>query len=83
MTTILAPPYCVFTLYKKKLIKNGYVQKLKATLIACDFLRAPKLLNRLKCEYEMKTMKKQGIEARSLVRNISKVEGCDGAPRWD
>jgi hypothetical protein len=35
----------------------------------------PKLLDRLKCEFEMKTTKKQGIGARSLVHNTLKVGG--------
>jgi hypothetical protein len=41
----------------------------------------PKLLDRLKWEYKVKTTEGQGIEARSLACNISRVEGCVGAPR--
>jgi hypothetical protein len=43
----------------------------------------PKLLDRLKCEFEVKTMKEQEVEARSLARNTLGVEGRAWAPRWD
>jgi len=46
-------------------------------------LCVPKLLNRFKRESKVKTMEKQGVGARSLVRSILEVEGCVGAPRWD
>jgi hypothetical protein len=36
---------------------------------------APKLFERLKCEYEVKTTEEQGVEACSLVRNTLGVKG--------
>jgi hypothetical protein len=47
------------------------------------FLRVPKLLDRLKHEFQMKIAKEQGVGARSLARNILGVEGCVGAPKRD
>jgi hypothetical protein len=44
---------------------------------------APKLLDRLKCESEMEIAEEQGVGARSLAHNISRVEGRAGAPGWD
>jgi hypothetical protein len=32
---------------------------------------------------KVKTMEGQGVKAGSLARNISRVEGCVGIPRWD
>jgi len=43
----------------------------------------PKLLNRLTCEFEVKTTKKLGVGACSLARNTLGVEGHVGAPGWD
>jgi hypothetical protein len=43
----------------------------------------PKLLNRLKCEYKMKTSEEQNVEANSLAHNTLGVEGRDGALGWD
>ncbi len=37
--------------------------------------RALKLLDRFKCEYEMKTIKEQRVGTRFLARNILGVEG--------
>jgi hypothetical protein len=46
--------------------------------------RAPKLLNRLKCESKVKTTKEQGVGARSMVRNaLGGVEGHVRALGWD
>jgi hypothetical protein len=45
--------------------------------------RAPKLLDKLKCEFEVKIVEEQGVEARLLTRNTSGVEGRAGAPGWD
>jgi hypothetical protein len=42
--------------------------------------RAPKLLDKLKFEFEVKTLEEQGVGAHSLVRNTLGVEGCAGAP---
>jgi hypothetical protein len=44
---------------------------------------APKLLDRLKYEFEMETMEEQRVEARSLVRSTLGVEGHVGASGWD
>ncbi len=44
--------------------------------------RAPKLLDRLKCESKMKTTKEQGLGARSLARSTLRVERCVEAPGW-
>jgi hypothetical protein len=47
-------------------------------------LGAPKLLNRLKCEFEVKTAEEQGVGARSLACSIwGGVKGHVGAPGWD
>jgi hypothetical protein len=43
----------------------------------------PKLLNRLKCESEVKITNEQGVEAHSLAHNTSGVEGRVGVPWWD
>jgi hypothetical protein len=32
---------------------------------------------------KVKTTEREGVRARSLVRNASGVKGCVGAPRWD
>jgi len=32
---------------------------------------------------KVKTMKGEGVGASSLIRTISRVEGCDGALGWD
>jgi hypothetical protein len=45
--------------------------------------RTTKLLHRLKCEFQVKTMEEQGVGARSLVRNTSGVKGRDGTMGWD
>jgi hypothetical protein len=45
--------------------------------------RSPKLLDRLKCESEVKTVEEQGVEAHSLARSTLGVEGHAGASRWD
>jgi hypothetical protein len=42
-------------------------------------LRAPYLLDSLKCESEVKTVQEQGVGACSLARNILGVEGRVGA----
>jgi hypothetical protein len=47
------------------------------------FKRAPKLLDRFKCESEVKTKKKQGVRACSLAHNTSEVEGHAGALGWN
>jgi hypothetical protein len=47
----------------------------------------PKLFDRLKCGSEVKTTEEQGIRARSLARNTSRVEGMlelqDGTKKND
>jgi hypothetical protein len=43
----------------------------------------PKLLDKLKCEYKVKTTKKQEVKARSLARSTLGVKGCVRAPGWD
>jgi hypothetical protein len=45
--------------------------------------RTPKLLNGLKCDFELKIAEQQGIGAQSLARNILGVEGCARASGWD
>jgi len=40
----------------------------------------PKLLDRLKCEFEVKTTEEQGVGTHSLARNILGVEGRVRAP---
>jgi hypothetical protein len=45
--------------------------------------RTPKLLDRFKCEFKMKTTKEEKIEARSLVRSTFGVEGRVRASGWD
>jgi hypothetical protein len=47
------------------------------------FWCAPKLFDKLKCEYEMKITKEQKIEARSLAHNTLGVEGRPRVPGWD
>jgi hypothetical protein len=47
------------------------------------FLCTPKLLNRLKCESEVKTTEEQGVGTCSLVRNTLGVKGHAGALGWD
>jgi hypothetical protein len=44
---------------------------------------APKLLDKLKCEYEVKTAEEQKIEACSLACSSLGVEGHVGVPGWD
>jgi hypothetical protein len=44
---------------------------------------APKVLDRLKCESEMKTTEEQEVRACSLACSTLGVEGCVGAPGWD
>jgi hypothetical protein len=43
----------------------------------------PKLLDRLKCEVEVKTTEEQRVGAHSLARNTLGVEGRAGASGWD
>jgi hypothetical protein len=43
----------------------------------------PKLLDKLKCESEVKTTDEQGVRAHSLARNTLGIGGHVGAPRWD
>jgi len=43
----------------------------------------PKLLDKLKCEYEVKTTEEQGVGARSLACNTLGVEGHAGTLGWD
>ncbi len=45
--------------------------------------RAPKLLDRLKCEFKVKITEESGVGARSLAHNTLGVEGHAGAPGWD
>jgi hypothetical protein len=45
--------------------------------------RVPKLLDRLKCEFEVKTTEELGIGGRSIARNTLGVEGCAKASGWD
>jgi hypothetical protein len=46
----------------------------------CDaHWRAPKLLDKLKCEPKEKTTEEYGVGARSLAHNTLGVEGCAGA----
>jgi hypothetical protein len=42
----------------------------------------PKLLDGLNCKSKVKIAEGEGVGARSLARNTSRVEGCVGAPRW-
>jgi hypothetical protein len=44
--------------------------------------RAPKLLDRLKCEYEVKTTEEQGVGAHSLARSTLEVEGRARVSGW-
>jgi hypothetical protein len=48
-----------------------------------NYWRAPKLLDRFRCEFGVKTTKEQGVGAHSLARNTLGVEGHDGIPRRD
>ncbi len=43
----------------------------------------PKLFDRLKCEFKVKTTEDQGVGAHSLTRNTLGVEGHVGALGWD
>jgi hypothetical protein len=43
----------------------------------------PKFIDKLKCEYEMKKMEDQGVEARSMAHNTLGVEGHARASKWD
>jgi hypothetical protein len=55
-----------------------------ASWVFTEFMwHAPKLLDRHKCEYEMKTTEEQEIEACSLACSTLGVEGCVGALGWD
>jgi hypothetical protein len=45
--------------------------------------RTPKLLNRFKCEYEVRTMEEQKVGACFLVRSTLGVEGRVKAPGWN
>jgi len=48
-----------------------------------NIIGAPKFFDKLKCESEVKTMKKWKIRARSLAHSTLRVEGRAGAPKWD
>jgi len=43
----------------------------------------PKLLDKLKYEFEVKTMEEQGVGARFLVYSTLGVKGCAGTSGWD
>jgi hypothetical protein len=46
--------------------------------------RTPKFLDKLKCEYEVKTMEEQGIrDTLPGSQHFEGVEGYAGAPGWD
>ncbi len=46
--------------------------------------RAPKLLDKLKCESKVKTIEELGVEARSLAcSTLGRVEGRARASGWD
>jgi hypothetical protein len=44
---------------------------------------APKLLDRLKGEFEVKIVEEYGVGACSLARSTLGVEGCAKVPGWD
>jgi hypothetical protein len=52
-------------------------------LVFGDFLRAPKLLDRLKGESEVKIIEEQGVEACSLACTTLRVKRHARAPIWD
>jgi hypothetical protein len=45
--------------------------------------RAPKLFDKLKCEFKVKTTEEQGVGAHSLVCNTLGVKGRVGTLGWD
>ncbi len=60
-----------------------YASSLSNGILGGQCWRTPKLLNGLKCESKLKTMKEQRVEAHSLACNTLGVEGRVGAPGWD
>jgi hypothetical protein len=48
-----------------------------------DVWRAPKFLDKLNCESEVKTTEKSKVGARSLTCNALKVEGRARPPGWN
>jgi len=61
---------------------NGIPKGYKITL-PTNVTHSPKLLDKLKCESEVKTTEEQKVWARSLACSILGVKGCAGALRWD
>jgi hypothetical protein len=62
-------------------LQSNFFPKFSPTIVQTCI--APKLLDRLKSEYEVKTTKEQGVGARSLARSTLGVERHARISGWD